>query len=542
LLRKSVYTLLIAAIILNIGAGIYYNGIPPTLKRIIGGGDIEAINGQVVLIPVSRSGDVVTSTYNLSVELVITSDGDGGDSGVLEQSGMISRSMSLTEIRSDLTGAQVLTYSNPDKDDIKLLGDMKITRSIFYDAEEGGLVEERSTIMETSSPVSGKSQISTVDIRLNRPRGSWHDLLWRAIIPPSRAFNSSSSGSLKGPLSIDELGLFFNSASFEWKVISLVEGIDGTSASIEARSLGLEGLDIIYSVRFSDKSPYPKEMEFQAEGSYYSDDGIVEVSMHLNEVQTDVFMGSGREISWEFDRDPDQTSSKGSVDGHEPVLVEGGETNFWSSPMECLDLAMDEGDIVADFFTEHGREKITSCASSYYRNESIMGGSRIWNITLVAASGNAPYPSTSFQVASQVGSDRLGLKRLEIVSESKHKSPVAPTPSRSIITLSEHENILRNCPFSDDMFMGLDYSSSYGLDVISRDGNGKGPLSTLLYATLGMEREHAKDLFISHAVDRYDPLKIYIVVVDGDTGEVLSYTEASGFGTLLLNSYGLDLA
>ncbi|MGA1848731.1 MAG: hypothetical protein ACMUHB_05255 [Thermoplasmatota archaeon] len=542
MLRKTAYTLLIAAIILNIGAGIYYNGIPPTLKRILDGGDDGPVADMDVLVPISRSGDIVTSTYNLSIELVVASDDGDNDRGELEQSGMITRSLSVTDIRSDLTGAQVLSYSNPDTEEIKLLGDLKISRNIFYDPEQGGLVEERSTIMETASPVSGKSQISTVDIRLNRPRGSWHDMLWRAILPQSRTFNSSSSGTLLGPLSIDELGLFFRSASFGWNVVSMNDDLQGPSALIEARSEGLEGLEILYMVRFSERSPYPQEMELVALGSYSSDDGVVEVNMRMAEFQTDIFMGSGSEISWDFDNGPGTDGAEVKVKEHEPVPVEGGDTYFWSSPVECLDHAANEGNIISDFISEHGRERTTSFASSYYRNESIMGGSRVWNITLVAPDGNAPYPAISFQVASQVGSDILGLKRLELISESRHTVPAYPDPARSMISLHDHETALKICPLADRMISGVDYTASYGLDIISRDGRGKGPLSTLLYATLGMEREHARDLFISHSVDRYDPLKIYIVVVDGYSGEVLSYTEASGFGTLLLNSYGLDLA
>ena len=542
MLRKTGYTLLITAIVLNIGAGLYYNGIPPTLERIIGGPETDLADALVVPVPSSRSGDVVTSTYNLSIRLMVASGSGGTDRGEIQQWGMISRSISIADIRSDLTGAQVLTYSSGDGEDVKLFGDMRIARNIYLDTEQGALVEERSTVMETSSPVGGKGQVSNVDIRLNHARGSWHDTLWRSILPPTRTFNSSSSGNIVGPLSIDELGLFFGSASFGWNVLSIEEGPDGPSAKIEARSVGLEGLDIQYRVSFSRRSPYPLEMELHAGGVYSSDEGMVEVNMLMKEVQTDIFMGAGSEVSWEFPGAPYTGGEREGSGEVGPVLEEGGDTYFWASPGECLDQVLEEGSLAADLISEYGQERITSCSSRYYRNESIKGGSRIWNITLVASSGDAPYPCVSFQVASQVGSDILGLKRLELVSERRHTSPVAPDPSRNMITLFDNENILKNSPFNDRMFMGVDYASSYGLDVISRDAGGKGPLSTLLYTMLGMEREHSRDVFVSHAGDRYDPMKIFIVVVDGYSGNILSTTEASGFGTLLLNSYGLDLA
>ena len=64
----------------------------------------------------------------------------------------------------------------------------------------------------------------------------------------------------------------------------------------------------------------------------------------------------------------------------------------------------------------------------------------------------------------------------------------------------------------------------------------------MFFNLIGIEREHAQDLFICHVPDDSDPMKYYIVVVDGTLGEIISETEISGSATLLISSFGLTLA
>jgi hypothetical protein len=119
---------------------------------------------------------------------------------------------------------------------------------------------------------------------------------------------------------------------------------------------------------------------------------------------------------------------------------------------------------------------------------------------------------------------------------------ISPEPGREIISLSSFEGILHGSEHSDNFFISKQFDPEMELNIVNRGESGSGPLSTLVFNLMGIKREHAQDLFICHVPDPSDHMKYYIVVVDGTRGEIISETEISGSITLLINSFGLDLA
>jgi hypothetical protein len=543
LLRKTVYVLLIAAIVLNIGAGILYNGVPKELEKFISIPD-KMINEELsVELPFSRSGDIYVTSYNMTVEMERTSDGGEKDSGSFLQSGIMTRSISLEETLIDLNGIQKMTYMSEDTGQLDLNGDLKRNRRIYQDEDTGSMSEERSTLLETSGFIGSTPQVSQIDVDLRNARMSWEELLWRSMVPDDRSFSNGTTGSFKGKISMEEIGVLLPDAKLEWTVANTWIDVDGTRSRLQVSDIGTQDIKMSITVVFSDKSPIPLSMHLQASGTYPSDEGLVTVDLELREDLLDLYIGSGSVISWSIlaTNDEGTEEATGSLDGM--VVANGDENSFWGAPRECLDLAISEGSIVPDFIDSYGPGSISMSSSSYYKNDTGISGFRIWNLTLAGPSNSGRTPACSFEVSIQTtGNGVLDRKRMELISEQFQSTLISPDPNRHVITLSDFEDLLQGSKHSDKYFISKQFDPEMGLEILTRGDGGTGPLSTLIFNLMGMEREHAQDLFICHVPDQSDPMRYYIVVVDGTIGEIISETEISGFTTLLINSFGLDQA
>jgi hypothetical protein len=179
---------------------------------------------------------------------------------------------------------------------------------------------------------------------------------------------------------------------------------------------------------------------------------------------------------------------------------------------------------------------------SYYRNDSRPADrSWIWNITL-SSSPDAPLISAMGLKVSCISGDWLGRDQLELLEVRTQKPTLVPSKGRSILTLSSHESIIKASPLSDSFFSVDGYSQSYRLDIVHRGGLGPDPMNALLQNMLGIRRSDAIDLFISTSSDRLEPKTLCIAVVDGSSGSLISTTRAGGSFTVLLSSYGFELA
>ncbi|MGA1793593.1 MAG: hypothetical protein ACMUHM_06550 [Thermoplasmatota archaeon] len=543
MLRKTIYILLVSAIVLNIGAGIVYNGIPENLRRILGGPGVDIAEELVVTVPPSRSGDFYVTTFNMSVEVERTDEGEGKVSGILSQSGTITRMMMLEETSWELKGTQEMVYNSDETGELELNGDISRTRKVLMDDETGRMVERRNTVLETRGFIGPSPQRSEVDVTLKEVRGSWEELLWRSLLPNNRTFREGDKGTVQTRIDLDEVGVFLPASELEWIVerIWMEKGTGKVIISVEGT--GSEDISIRSRLLFSDESAYPDSLEIEAEGSYEADDGLTHVKLGLSE-RTDYHLpGSGAQISWHFD--PYDASEEGQVVGglDGMVIAEGGETSFWATPAECLEVAMDQGELVPIFVEMYGAERITSFRSVYLKNDTGLSGSRVWNITLCGPDRDGAAPAVSFEVRAQAaGASLMDRKKLELISENEHSMVLSADPSRRMLSLSGFQNILSASGNAENFFISKQFSPNMVLDVVHRGNGGSSPFSTLLYNMIGMEREHAGDLYICHVPDTSDPMRTYIVVVDGTEGKLVSETVASGFCTLLFNSYELDLA
>ncbi|MGA1820311.1 MAG: hypothetical protein ACMUHU_04800 [Thermoplasmatota archaeon] len=543
MLRKTIYILLVGAIVLNIGAGIVYNGIPHTLGRIFGGPGVDLAEDLFVTVPPSRSGDFYVTSFNMSVEVERTDEGAGTVSGALSQSGTVTRMMMLEETSWDLKGSQEMVYNSEETGELELHGDISRTRKVLREDDTGRMVEKRKTVLETRGFIGPSPQRSEVDVTLTEVRGSWEELLWRSLLPDNRTFREGDGGSVRTRIDLDEIGVFLPASELEWKVDRIwAEGGTG-KVILNVEGAGSDDIAIRCSVLFSDDSAYPGSMEITAEGSYETDEGLTHVRLALSERSEYHLPGSGAQISWVFGQNeaPEGGQPVGGMDGM--VIAEGGETSFWATPAECLETALDQGDLVPRFVERYGAGRITSSRSVYVKNDTGLSGSRVWNITLCGPERDGATPAVTFEVGTQAaGTSLVDRKRMELLSEEEHSTVLSADPSRSMLSLSGFQDLLSTSSIAGNFFISKQFSPNMVLDAVHRGNGGSSPFSTLLYNMIGMEREHAGDLYICHVPDTSDPMRTYIVVVDGTQGKLVSETVASGFCTLLFNSYGLDLA
>ncbi|MBN1540358.1 MAG: hypothetical protein JW939_09460 [Candidatus Thermoplasmatota archaeon] len=544
MLRKMIYVLLASAIALNIGAGIFYNGVPYDLKRIIGDTDDEISDSLMVILPLSRSGDVYATSFNMTVE--VEWSGDDGElvSGSLSQAGTLTRTIMEDASLWDMKGTQDMTYNSTETGELKLAGDISRSRQLSLDSGSGRISEVRRSVLRTWGFMGSTPQNSEVTVSIPETNASWEDILWRSLVPADRTFHKDSSGKFSGYISLDEVGVLLPTSSLEWSVAEILEDKDAMCARILMEGPAGEDFSISYNIIFSERSPYPGSIELAVSGSYITSGGTTHVDLVLSEKTVFFHAGSGSVVQWLFLKDDDgqETLPVGGLDGM--VVADGsGESSFVSTPRECLQFAREESALIGGFIERFGEVNVTMFRSVYFRNETGLTGSRVWNVTLCGPETGEEVPALSFSVLTQTGgSSFMDRRKMTLLSENEHFLTTRPDPSRNLISLSDFEELLSTSKYSDRYMMSRQYAPGSVIDIVNRGNSGPSPFSTLLYNVLGMEREYGKDLFICHVLDPSDPMKIYISVIDGTRGRIVSETEATGLCALLFSSYGLDLA
>jgi hypothetical protein len=317
-------------------------------------------------------------------------------------------------------------------------------------------------------------------------------------------------------------------------------GDDGREAVIIAEGSPFAGLDISYTLVMDDVHPWPADLDVRAEGMYMSDDGPVILDLRYRETLVSWSSGNGKKLTWPVSYKDTVTS--GAEVSNVGAVPSGGSrsSSFVALPSQCLEHGRDGSPTLDGFVTEQG--PISPMKLSYYRNDSRPTDRNwVWNITL-ASSMAAPTPSAIGFTVSCLSGDRFGRDQLELMEVRSVRTTLFPPSGRGLLTLSSHESIIRSTPLADSFFTVEGYSQSYRLDIVHRGGLGPDPMNALLQNMLGIHRSDAVDLFISTSNDRLDPKTLCISVVDGSTGSLLSTTKAGGSFTVLLSSYGFELA
>ncbi|MFO8050475.1 MAG: hypothetical protein R6V01_02095 [Thermoplasmatota archaeon] len=542
MLKRSIYTLLVVAIALNIGAGIWYNGIPGIFdspRDSIMEND-EAASG--MLIPPSRVGDIYTTSYNMSLDYRVE-DEQKEEEGTFQQEGTVTRSMGADMIVQGLTGIFDLRYNKTGAPELKIYGDIKRTRTTFRETETEGWEEDIETTMMATTSIKKQRQASDLKVHLNRPQQKWSDRILYDLKQTCGPLNASSGGTLTNSLSIDEIGSFLPEVSLEWSARPIPDPNGPSSYWVDISSTDLDGLEIECSLRFSKDSPHPLETDLQVSKVHESSSGVTYLDLRIKESLLDHFSGDG-ELMGEMDiwsyRNPENPAE--SVSGDLLPQKGSGDTAFWSSPQEVFDHSTSNSQRLQEFISDCGLQNLGCRRITYMRNESLPGTMRDWNITLGSDPETASGDGYYIKVATPHEVGAVSRRWKEISDEGKLFDAPSSRKSRDVITLQDFETSLRSSVHSDRMFVGSEHSSTFGMEMIRRGSDGKKPYSSLLNSALGLERASEKDIFIGHVQDRGDPLKLYVVVVDGRDGAIISTAEIEGLATFLINRYGLDLA
>jgi len=300
------------------------------------------------------------------------------------------------------------------------------------------------------------------------------------------------------------------------------------------------GLNIVYTLVLDDVHPWPLDLDARAEGMYMSDDGPVTIDLRYRESIISWSAGSGKKLAWPGQY-PEAAPSGAEVSNVKAVASGGsGGSSFTALPSQCLEHARDGSPTLDGFVTEQG--PVSPFKLSYYKNDSRpTDRSWVWNITL-ASSPAVPAPTAMGFTVSCLSGDRFGRDQLELLEVRALRTALVPPTERGMLTLSSHEAIIRSSPLADSFFTMDGYSQSYRLDIVHRGKLGPDPMNALLQNMLGIHRSDAVDLYVSTSNDRLDPKTLCISVVDGSTGSLISTTKAGGSFTVLLGSYGFELA
>jgi hypothetical protein len=222
------------------------------------------------------------------------------------------------------------------------------------------------------------------------------------------------------------------------------------------------------------------------------------------------------------------------------VPEEGGDTMLRGSPEDCLSTCIADGSLLNSLAAENGWEELTFSDISYRKNDTV-DPAWVWNITIAGPPSDGISKAVEFMVSVE-GGGILDRKRLTLVSEKERQIFRYPDPEREMISLAEGEKGLKRSVHGDSYFRGEEYSSTYRLDIISRGNTCSNARSIVFMNILGIDRADISDLHISRVMDRSDPSRMYLTVLDAANGEIVSETELEGAGISLLNAYGFDLA
>jgi hypothetical protein len=222
------------------------------------------------------------------------------------------------------------------------------------------------------------------------------------------------------------------------------------------------------------------------------------------------------------------------------IPEEGGDTEFRSSPREILEFYLEQGGYLEEMIERYGWDDLSVIDLSYTKNDTV-DVMWTWNITIASPPTDGLSETVTFEIGVE-GGGILDQKRFSLVSENKGFGFRYSDPERGFATLLDNENILRSSDFNDIFFRSDGYANSFGFDVLRRGTTCSDVGSILFMNMLGVERADVNDLFISSALDRTDRSIMYLVVVDGEDGSLISTTQLEGASVYLFNAYGFDLA
>ncbi len=452
--------------------------------------------------------------------------------------GTILRTVSQRSLTKSLSGTYSLLHSRNETQDLSFQGDMINTRKMNMDDFGLPLVEEVSSQVSFSRP-KGFGSSSDIESRVEQFMGLRMDLIWKALIPTDGLFNSSSMGSVSIPVDLQEAGINRGEITLTWEVTSIEDNLEGNLLHIQGRSEISEPGSVMLELSFQEGSSWPRSMRLHLSGHFWTDDGLAQVEVIMNDELLSWSMGAGEVLPFMIYY-PYGPSPPTSYSGNLLLPREGSETKFRSVPEEALQTCLEQGSNLKEYTNRNGWDGLSLIESDYYRIDGLEPA-WIWNITLSTDPIDGISKTLQFEVGVE-GGLLVDQRRFHLIGESSGNSPIHPDPTREMITLHDNERVIQDTDLSDQFFRGEDYSNSYKLDIIRR-GTACCDIGSVLFMNmLGVERAHVQDLFISSSIDRKDPSIMYLAVVDGSTGELISTTVIEGAAIPLFNAYGFDLA
>ncbi len=531
--RKLLFALIASAMVLNIGYGLVNNGVRlPLLDDHNTNNSNDLLEGSFEVDNL-REGSSFTSIYNMTVDVDM-----GTEKGSFLQEGTIIRTISQRSLTKSLSGSYSLLHSRNDTQDLSFQGEMSNTRKTNMDDIGLPSVEEVSSQVSFSRP-KGFGSSSDIESRVEQFMGLRMDLIWKALIPTDGRFNTSSKGNVSIPVDLREAGINREEITLNWEVTSIEDELEGRILYIQGRSEISEPGSVVLELSFQEGSSWPISTILQLSGQFWTDDGLAQVEVIMIDELLSWSMGTGEVlpfmIYYPYGPSP-PTSSSGSL----LLPREGSETKFRSVLEEALQTCLEQGSNLKEYVNRNGWEGLSLIEADYYRMDGVEP-SWVWNITLSTDQVDGISKTLQFEVGVE-GGLLVDQRRFYLIGESTGSSPIHPDPTREMITLEENEKVIEDTDLSDQFFRGDGYSNSYSLDIIRR-GTACCDIGSVLFMNmLGVERAHVQDLFISSSVDRKDPSMMYLAVVDGSSGSLISTTVIEGATVPLFNAYGFDLA
>lgn len=536
--RKVIFALIGAAMLLNISYGLINNGFPLPVESFLEDIVNDNTREDIVSIPDLKEGGTFRSYYNMSVDVSMETD-DGEENGGYRIDGITTRNMRDSEGLKEIDGLYSLTYQINESESVSITGSMLRTRETHL--SESGIVESEDlrTTLSIQGP-KGLGSSSDIGSTINGGPSLRSDMIWRRIIMDIDLINSTSSGVVRMDIDLQEAGFMINDAVLEWSVEDIRSDIDGKRATIKARSDSWSRGTISMTITFVDGCSWPESMHLSVNGMMDTGEGPASIMMEIDENLLEWSNGEGKIIPFSY---YDPLGPEYDQETDIPVSIvpsEGGDTLFRGTPQEALSTARSDGEFLNSLSDKYGWDTLTFIDASYAKNDEV-DTIWIWNITVAAPPSNGISEAVRFSVGVE-GGGILDLKRFTLLSEEVTSVIRYPDPRREVITLSEGEDELESSVYKDSFFRNDEYSSGYKLDMVSRGDTCSNIQSIVFMNILGIDRAEISDLHISRAVDRVDPARMYLVVIDGTDGSIVSETELEGAGITLLNAYGFDLA
>jgi hypothetical protein len=531
--RRLLFALIATAVMLNIGYGLANNGIKlPIIKKTPEFKD-NVIEEEDFTVTGLNGGSSFTSNYNMTLDV----DLDEED-GRYTHEGILVRTVGEGSLDKSLTGTYTFIHSKNETQDISFRG--FISSSRITDFDENGLpIKESSDSSITFSGPKGFGSSSSVSTTIEQFRGLRTDLIWKALVPSGGILRSNSSGKISVAVDLQEAGMNCGKVMINWNMISIEESPEGSVATLHCFTDLSNSVSMEMKLEFLEGCGWPRQMDLNVETSIITEDGPADVRLSIDETLQSHTRGSEDELPFII-YDPLGPPAPLPDDGGYLLPQEGGETCFRSLPEEVLDICLSEGTILSDHIDSRGFEGLSLKEGEYYRIDNA-DPQWVWNITLSSKGDSALFDTYTFEVGVE-GGGIIGQRRFQLLSESKGQSLMHPDSGRPLISLASNEMILKGSDIQSHFFRGEEYSSSYRLDILRRGTTACDMGSLMFMNLLGVERAQVTDLFISSAIDRKDPSKMHLAVIDGRTGDLISTTEFEGAFVPLFNSYGFELA